>query len=221
MAIPKIIYQTYKNKDIPLTTRFYIQCMKWVNPQYRYEFYDDQRIDAFFKAEFDDKTYKAYKRLDIGAAKADFFRYAVLYKFGGVYLDLDGYTFRNLDKMIKPDDSAIITKERNPGVLAQYALVFEAGHPILKTCIEKILDNIENDRHVNDIHQLTGPTVFTGAVNKYIAEGHTNYRMFGVDYEGFLNGKHLLHGGLFVKRERWVKAQKTRSALKPKQSDTN
>ena len=214
MPIPKVIYQTYKNKNVPTLTRFFIRLMKWRNPQYRYEFYDDNRIDTFFKEEYGESVYQAYKRIDIGAAKADFFRYAVLYKFGGVYLDIDGYTTRNLDDMIKPDDAAIITEERNPGILAQYALVFEAGHPMLKRCVDKILDNIEHDRFADNIHKLTGPTVFTEAVNECIAEGKGKYRFFGIDYEGFLRSKHLLHAGLFVKREKWQKAQLVRPALK-------
>lgn len=217
MAIPKVIYQTYKDKNVPALTRFFIRLMRWRNPQYRYEFYDDPRIEAFFKAEFDATVYRAYKRIDIGAAKADFFRYAVLYKYGGVYLDIDGYTLRNLDDMIRPDDAAIITQERNPGIFAQYALVFEQSHPILKLCIDKILDNIEHDRYASDIHKLTGPSVFTDAVNEYIGQGNKGYRIFGVDYEGFLKSKHLLHAGLFVKREKWQKAQQARPALKPKQ----
>jgi mannosyltransferase OCH1-like enzyme len=214
MSIPKIIYQTYKNADVPALTRFFIRLMKWRNPQYRYEFYDDARIDAFFKAEYGEDVFKAYKRIDIGAAKADFFRYAVLYKFGGVYLDIDGYTIRNLDDLIQPDDAAIITMERNPGIYAQYALIFEAGHPIMKRCVDKVLDNIEHDRYANDIHKLTGPTVFTDAVNECIAEGKGKYRIFGIDYEGFLKSKHLLHAGLLVKREKWQKAQQSRPALK-------
>jgi mannosyltransferase OCH1-like enzyme len=216
MAIPKVIYQTYKNENVPALTRFFIWLMKTRNPQYRYEFYDDKRIDTFFQAEFDESVYKSYKRIDIGAAKADFFRYALLYKYGGVYLDIDGYTVRNLDDMIRPDDAAIITKERNPGIFAQYALVFAQGHPILKLCIDKILDNIEHDRYASDIHKLTGPSVFTDAVNEYIQQGNKDYRIFGVDYEGFLKSKHLLHAGLFVKREKWQKAQQARPALKPK-----
>lgn len=215
MAIPKIIYQTYKNADVPALTRFFIWLMKWRNPQYRYEFYDDKRIETFFSTEFDKSVYEAYKRIDIGAAKADFFRYAVLYKFGGIYLDIDGYTTRNLDDMILPDDAAIITKERNPGIYAQYALVFEQGHPILKRCIDKVLDNIEHNRYVSDIHKLTGPSVFTDAVNECMQEGLGKCRIFGVDYEGFLKSKHLLHAGLFVKREKWQKAQQARPALKP------
>ncbi|ULT22460.1 hypothetical protein KUH03_23990 [Sphingobacterium sp. E70] len=82
MAIPKVIYQTFKTNQIPWLTKLYIKRFRRKNKSYRYEFYDDQRVDAFIKESFDKEVYKAYSRLQIGAAKADFFRYAVLYIYG-------------------------------------------------------------------------------------------------------------------------------------------
>lgn len=216
MAIPKIIYQTFKTDKLPPVTRFFIRLMKWRNPGYQYEFYDDERIHVFFQQEYDQEVYNAYKRIDVGAVKADFFRYALLYKYGGVYLDVDGYTIKNLDKMIRPDDRAIVTNEGNPGLYAQYALVFDKGHPFLKRTIEMAMDNIKHNRHPHDGHQMTGPTVYTAAVNQCIAEGIAEeYRIWGVDYNGFLNPRHPLRKRLYQKGEHWREAQQLRPILKP------
>lgn len=215
MAIPKVIYQTFRTDKLPFVTRQFIKLMKRCNPGYRYEFYDDARIDAFFQKEYDGEVYEAYKRIDVGAVKADFFRYAVLYKYGGVYLDVDGYSIRNLDKMIRPDDRAIVTREKNPGLYAQYALVFDKDHPFLKRTLEKCLDNIKHNRFPHDGHQLTGPTVYTAAVNECIAEGITDeYRIWGVDYNGFLRFRHPLRKMLYKKGEHWREAQMARPILK-------
>src|SRR6476659_9320710 len=132
MAIPKIIYQTFKTKELPFITKWHIKRFLKNNHEYAYEFYDDARIEEFFKSNFDVDWLKAYQKLNIGAAKADFFRYAILYKKGGVYLDIDSGIKGKLDAFIKPDDKAIISKERNDGVYVQWALIFESGHPFLK-----------------------------------------------------------------------------------------
>ncbi|HEU4606681.1 MAG TPA: glycosyltransferase, partial [Chitinophagaceae bacterium] len=157
---------------------------------------------------------EAYRKIAIGAVKADFFRYAVLYKYGGVYLDVDGYTVRNLDKMIRPGDRAIVTHEGNPEYYAQYALVFDKGHPFLKRTLEKCMDNIRNNRFPHSGHEMTGPTVYTAAVKECIAEGIAEeYRIWGTDYNGFLHPRHPLRKRLYKKGEHWREAQQLRPVL--------
>ena len=207
MPIPKIIYQTYFTRDLPLVTQFFIWRMKKMNPEYKYEFYDDERIESFLKNEMPEENFQAYKRITIGAAKADFFRYNILYRYGGVYLDIDSTIKGDLDKFIRDDDSAIISKERNPGMYVQWALIFEAGHPFLKRTIEKILDNIEQNRFPNDVHQMTGPSVYSSAIRECLEQGQVKFREVGVDYDDMFQFKHPLNKLLYGKREHWKKTQ--------------
>lgn len=88
MSIQKSIYQTYKTKNLPLLTKWHIKRLKKRNPEYDYYFFDDQMIIDFVKKEFSKEVFDLFMKINIGAAKADFFRYAVLYKRGG---DLFGY----------------------------------------------------------------------------------------------------------------------------------
>jgi len=192
--------------------------MRKQNPEWNYCFYDDECIVSFFEKEFPAEYLKAYKSLTIGAAKADFFRYAVLYKTGGVYLDLDGYTKVPFKTFIKPDDEAIISHEGNPGLYCQWALIFNQGHPFLKKTLEKVLDNIQEHKYPHDVHRTTGPTVFTEAVNEVISESPgISYRFLGVDYEGYLKPKYRLAKiSLYGKKsEHWRKKQMTQDIIKP------
>jgi len=181
--------------------------MKKMNPEYKYEFYDDNRIESFLKNEMPEENFQAYKRITIGAAKADFFRYNILYRYGGVYLDIDSTIKGDLNKFIREDDAAIISKERNPGMYVQWALIFEAGHPFLKRTIEKILDNIEQNRFPNDVHQMTGPSVYSSAIRECLEQGQVKFREVGVDYDGMFQFKHPLNKLLYGKREHWKKTQ--------------
>jgi inositol phosphorylceramide mannosyltransferase catalytic subunit len=209
MAIPKTIFQTFKSSDLPFITRWHIKSFRKRNPEYRYEFYDDSKIEQFFEREFSDEVIKAYKRLNIGAAKADMFRYAILYKQGGVYLDIDGGIKGKLKDFIREDDHAIITKEGNPDLYVQWALVSEAGHPFLKRTLDLILENIETNRFPHDVHAMTGPGVYTRAINECLAENLSiPHRLFGVDYGGHLIPKYRL-GKFFLynKGDHWKKKQ--------------
>ncbi len=215
MSIPRVIFQTYYTASLPLVTRFFIWRMKKQNPDFQYEFYDDDKIESFLKEECDEKIFNAYKRITIGAAKADFFRYNILFKKGGVYLDIDSTTVKSLNGLILESDQAIISKERNPGMYVQWALIYKAGHPFLARTIEKIINNIDNNRFPNDVHQMTGPSVYSLAIRECLEEDQTiPFREVEVDYNGYFKFKHPLNKLLYQRKEHWKKTQLKQSVIK-------
>ncbi|WP_415327697.1 glycosyltransferase family 32 protein [Chryseobacterium sp. MMS23-Vi53] len=177
--------------------------MKRNNPEYRYYFYDDNDIQKFITEEFPPEYIENYNKLTIGAAKADFFRYAILYKKGGIYLDIDSAMTRPLRSLIKEKDSAVISVERHPGLYVQWALIFEKGHPFLKKTLELMLDNIKTHRYPNNIHATTGPTVFSKGIREALQENpNIPYTLFnGVEFRGFLQFKYKL-GKFFLYEKR-------------------
>lgn len=222
MAIPRVIYQTFKTKRIPWITRLYRWWFLRKNKGYRYEFYDDERVDTFIRSEFSERTYKAYSRLQIGAAKADFFRYAILYKYGGIYLDLDAKICVKLDDYIGEDDKAILSREKSTKIhYAQWALVYEAGHPFLLRTLQRIIHSIEQGQFTHNIHALTGPSVYSWAIRKELElNPDTPHREIGYDYDGifhykyFLLSKYLIYGN---PRKHWRHIQQKLPAVAPEE----
>ena len=104
-TIPKKIHQTWYKKQIPYLVQRDINKMKKLNKEYEYHFYDDD-------------IYKAYSKLTVGASKADFFRYLVLYKEGGIYIDLDSAIHKNLDDLIE-GKSGVISREGHENLYVQ------------------------------------------------------------------------------------------------------
>jgi mannosyltransferase OCH1-like enzyme len=208
MAIPKIIYQTYKTNKLPLLAKWHISRFRSNNPDYQYEFYDDERVNTFIVNEYGSEVFSSYKKIRIGAAKADFFRYAVLFKKGGVYLDIDSTIQGKLSSFIQPNDSAIISAERNPGMFVQWALVYEANHSFLQRTLEIVLENIATNRYPNDVHQMTGPTAYSTAIRQCLEKDPSvPHRVLGIDYNGHLKFKYALSGFLSKKSEHWKKTQ--------------
>jgi mannosyltransferase OCH1-like enzyme len=163
--IPKVIYQTWKTKNLPLTCIDVKNNIQKLNPEYKILLYDDQDIDNFIKSNFDEYTYNSYLQLNIGASKADFWRYCILYKYGGIYLDIDSNIRRPLNELIQEDDQCIITREESGGHFVQWFMIFEKNHPILLDTINKCCKNIRN-KTTNDIIYLTGPGAFTESINQ-------------------------------------------------------
>ncbi|MBA3675240.1 MAG: glycosyl transferase [Chitinophagaceae bacterium] len=216
MAIPKTIYQTFKTAKLPFINRWHINSFRKKNPSYKYEFYTDERIAEFLKNEYGREVIDAYKRIQIGAAKADFFRYAILYKKGGIYLDIDSTIKKDLDEFIKPDDKAIISLERNPGIYVQWALIYEAGHQFLEKTLELVLANIAENKYPHDVHQMSGPSVYTKAINECLEKNPAiPHRVLGIDYNSYLKFKLPLAKLIYAKGEHWKEQQKTKPVLKP------
>jgi mannosyltransferase OCH1-like enzyme len=164
--IEKNIFQSWSQTidEIHPALRQKIDGYKTMNPEYTYFLYSDQDMDRFVDEHYPGEIADCYHRLNIIVAKVDFWRYLVLYKYGGVYLDMDSEIKCPLHSFICDEDSAIITAEGNPNMFVQWALIFAKGHPILKKTIELIVDNIKNNRYPNDIHKMTGPTVYSRAI---------------------------------------------------------
>ncbi len=234
MPIPKNIYQSWHTKTLhPNVQKNIIDVLKAQNPDYTHEIYTDEEIDKFVQENYDGEILECYNKLNIIVAKVDFWRYLILYKNGGIYLDIDSSINKPIHTFLNEDDDALITREGNRLFYPQWAMFFSKNHPILKKTIELVIDNIKNKRHVHDIHKMTGPTVFTRAVN-IISNGKDvisncgfygnkdgvyevedkKYRISGVDFNGNLSFLHrfwkVSRGG----KVHWVDQQKKKSALK-------
>lgn len=166
MPIPKIIYQTWKTKKLSINCQLVRNNIQKLNPDYEMILYDDNDIDNFIKNNFDNFVYNCYSKLNVGAAKADLWRYCILYKYGGIYLDIDSEILKTLDDLIKEEDSCIITREGNKGFFNNWIMICEKEHPVLKKTIEKCCFNITN-KTTNNICYLTGPHgPFTESINE-------------------------------------------------------
>jgi mannosyltransferase OCH1-like enzyme len=226
MPIPKIIYQVSINLDHnnPKIQNV-INKMLEINPGYEYKLVTSEKeMDDFVNSNFEKKIVDAYNKLNILVAKIDFWRYLMLYKNGGIYLDMDSTILKPIDALIKEDDDAIISAEGNPNMFVQWALIFNKNHPILKAVIYCIIENITNNSYPNDVIKTTGTVCFSNAVNiihykfynRKIRHNllHKNadilfkndgcsYRIFGIDYSGFFSFKYPESGLLYKNVKHW------------------
>lgn len=86
------------------------------NPKYNIHIVSNDEKDFFMNTTFANTSVLwAYHSIhpEAGAAKADIWRYAVLYTYGGVYIDDDSDMKTPLDKIIEPLDSLIVAYENN------------------------------------------------------------------------------------------------------------
>ena len=88
--IPKNIFQTHKSIQYVLSKpRLAMAMNTWKKNGYTHDFYDDQKCFDFIRDHFPGDIFHCYCRLPMSVMKADLWRYCVIYKFGGIYADID------------------------------------------------------------------------------------------------------------------------------------
>ncbi|RYY07507.1 MAG: glycosyltransferase [Sphingobacteriaceae bacterium] len=202
--IPKIIHQTFMSKNLPLELQKNVENLKKLNPDWVYQLYDDNDIRTFIIKNYGLSVLDYYEKINsnYGAAKADMFRYLVMYKCGGVYLDIKSTCIYPLNDILKADDKYILSQWRNKsgephpgygmskevadvegGEYQQWHIIAVAGHPFLKAVIESVISNIEKYRPwINGtggigVLRLTGPLVYTLAIQPLLSKAQ--YRLIG------------------------------------------
>ncbi len=111
--IPNVVWQTWKMSSLgsnAATNRAHIQSM---NPTYLHRFVNDSEAEAFIATEYRGRVADAYFSINpkFGAARADLWRYCVLYKYGGWYMDLDVRCDIPLNDLHSPADGLVHSYE--------------------------------------------------------------------------------------------------------------
>jgi hypothetical protein len=209
MTIPKIIHQTVADKaNLHPLFQQNIEKIKALNSGYEYHLYDDPEVSEFISRHYGNAMLDCFERINpaYGAARADLFRYLLMYKIGGVYLDIKSTMNRPLDDVLQPDDSYLLSHWRNGpdepfqgwgmhwgcgprGEYQQWHIVAAPEHPFLEAVIKKVVKNIENydpsgeDRGKAGVWRTTGPIPYTVAIREIVDK--FAYRLVDIEDLGF------------------------------------
>ena len=185
--IPKKIFQTFEHGNFEPQFQYLVDDWKLENPDYEYHFFNADDREVFMKYYFGDKVYDAYLRIKPGAFKSDLWRYCVLYVYGGFYIDIDSICLGSLDMFVKKNTEFVAAVDLNLGDL-EYHNVANAfigsiqGHPILKNCIDRIVEIVEKEElPAENIMNFCGPGCLGIEINKFLGreEKASMVRYFG------------------------------------------
>ena len=221
-TIPKVIFQTFPDKhNLPDIFQDNIRQIRQLNPEWEYRLFDDRDIEAFILQAYGEDILRLYLRIDpvYGAARADFFRYLLMYSEGGVYLDIKSTLDKPLDTVLIPDYKFILS-QWNQGDHSEYKgwgnhcdffmdeeyefqqwhIITVKGHPFLKSVISKVIqrmlayDVLQEGVGKKAVLKITGPIVYTQAIEPLL-ESQPYHRLcvtddLGIGYSIFRSKKH-------------------------------
>jgi mannosyltransferase OCH1-like enzyme len=155
-VIPLNIYQTWHTKNLPPLMKNSVNKIINSNPRFNYKLFDDDDCRNFIKDNFDENVLNAFDSLIPGAYKADLWRYCILYKNGGVYLDIkyapvNGFKFINLIEK----EHWVLDMDKNG--IYNALMVCKPNNEILLRAINKVVDNVKNKFYGSNCLHPTGP----------------------------------------------------------------
>lgn len=217
-GIPKYIYQTCENiNTLPEQFKNNINYIKRMNQDWEHVLYDDNMIIDFIQQNYGTKMLNIYKKINpnYGPARADLFRYLLMYKKGGVYLDIKSAMSKPLNEIIKEETFYVSHwKERyksdifpDKGEFQNWWIITPPNHPILKHVINKVISEINKCNHKTGkpgVLHTTGPIIYTKAIleilNKYNHKIYDTNQELGLIYNNSSKTKdQTSHQKLFKK----------------------
>jgi len=182
--IPKIIHQIwYQGEDkIPLDYPNYSKSWKVLNADFKYMFWDEQKIIKLIYNNYPHliKKFNEYPKM---IQRIDFAKYIILHHYGGVYIDIDSECFKPISNLLNDKDvllveldmslfSKILIYKKIHGYALQNGVMAGAKkNPFWMHCINLLLKEDLNKKYYETellyVFRTTGPLILTNAYNEY------------------------------------------------------
>jgi inositol phosphorylceramide mannosyltransferase catalytic subunit len=197
--IPKVVFQTTKSNWIPRSFYKDIEEFRKVNPDFKFLTFNEMEMGRFISKHFAGSVLEiAFKSSKFGVMKADIFKYAFAYIYGGISLDLTKYTQKKLSETFDLQNFELVLSQESNSILSESTAkgnLMEFGYPPnylinwLFACAPKnplmkqVLDQIEvrylanrDKKFANvaeGIWETTATRVFTDCFIKNLSEIHS------------------------------------------------
>jgi len=181
--VPPNLFQTWHTKELPPLMFNSVARLRQANPRFNYLLFDDNDCYEFIKNNFDNDVLNAYNKLKPGAYKADLWRYCILYKKGGIYLDIKYYPVNGF-KLINLLEREHWVLDADGNGIYNAVMICLPGNNVLLQAINNIVSNVQNNYYGAGVLDVTGP----GLLAKYFSrEEKNNFDMKHFFHNSFEN----------------------------------
>ena len=197
--IPRVIHQTHEVPFEMLAEQYKRNTRRFLreNPTFEYRYYSAAQCEAFILTRYGAEMLAVYRAINpaYGPARADLFRYLLMYEEGGVYLDMKSGPSAPLTETIRHTDEFLLSNwcegacgrthwesfvRTGFGEYQQWWIACRPKHPFLRAVIDRCVRNIRE--YVYDASDrttfgklgvliLTGPIAYTQAIHPLVRSG--------------------------------------------------
>jgi mannosyltransferase OCH1-like enzyme len=173
--IPRVLHVTFKHRCLPEDLAFSLEQWQSSLPDYSIYFHDDDAVDTLINSEWPEfpMLHQLMQCVQFkGAMKIDLWRLLILYRYGGVYTDIDNWPQDKFQQhIIQPTDSAFMFSDANFRP-SQWFFAMEPHHPWAYFCLMTIFDNLLNLPNIAQpkVVATTGPLAMYYGTVKYLTQ---------------------------------------------------
>ena len=164
--------------------------------------HDDAEISSYVKQAWGPEMWSVFDAINSEyiVAKADLWRYLIIYDRGGVYLDDKSGARGSLDRIIRDHDELILstwnmnchlwteTHGHKDGEFLQWCIISRPRHPLIRAVVCEVLQRMitatEDQKGKNGVITITGPLAFTEAILTAMSVGETGCRIMQDSFRG-------------------------------------
>lgn len=145
---------------------------------------DDTEAADFIHTSFGRDVHGVYSSLPLGVMRADFWRYAALYRYGGIYADIDTRCLVPIEQWFPPrgmqhndpvfvvnastwqsagtvqyfnltwSDCGLVAALENDAHMCQWIIASVPGHPVLRAALTAVLRSMKGGVNCMDDHMV-------------------------------------------------------------------
>ncbi|MBA3751388.1 hypothetical protein H0X06_01115 [Candidatus Dependentiae bacterium] len=179
-VIPKIVHQIWVGpKTPPAIFQKSLESIHKYLPGWEYKLWTDADIPSLKL--YNQKFYDLSKNY---GEKADILRYEILYRYGGIYLDVDFVCLKPFDDLLQYDLWTSIYPPDSNADIGNSIIGTIPEHPLLWDCVVTLKDDWYsfNTGHLLDVVYKAGPVHFQKSFMKFINDNTTNIIAFPASY---------------------------------------
>ena len=159
-VIPLKLHLFWHDKILPPKMQQNVELLRETNPEFEVIVYDNEMVCEYIKANFSGDVLHAYDTLIPISFKSDLFRYCVVYKEGGIYLDIkfepiNGFKLMHFVKYRQ------VWASETANIASTGIFISVPGNPILRRAIDMVKYNVANRIMGQWPSSVTGPWLLT------------------------------------------------------------
>lgn len=158
--IPQVVHQIWVGGPVP--SRFDAYRESWVHhhPDWTVRLWTDDTIPPLENQRLYDRAADYVPAVNVGQFRADVARYELLWRFGGVYVDVDFEALGPIDPLLGPDVACFAAWEVPEQWIANGIMGARASHPFIGRLIDGLPASVERTRGQTP-NRSSGPQYFT------------------------------------------------------------